>query len=137
MLMGNRFALGGQPFAVLFCIGAAPNNDDDSNSITTKSIVGEVYNFVAPSFEGKEGGCSNCKAQEKERVEVTGQVVLTNALLTRYKQQIIHSNASNSNQVLESVEPEAVKDFLRHNLHWRVVGVSIYTDRYKEKRVLC
>ena len=137
LLIRNRFALGGQPFAVLFCIGAAPNNDDSSDSITTKSIVGEVYNFVAPSLKDKESGCSNCKAQEEEGVEVTGQVVLTNALLTRYKQQVIHSNASNSNQVLESIEPEAVKDFLRNNLHWRIVGVSNYTDLYEEKRVLC
>ncbi|MCJ1461686.1 hypothetical protein MMC07_000284 [Pseudocyphellaria aurata] len=122
----ERFALGGRPFTIHILIGRAPVDNTSLDVIEFKNLVGEIYNFVAPIDEedGTSGGCANCKAQAKEKSESTGQIVLTNALMTRYKQKLIHENRQSKNNVLESMDPEVVIEFLKCNLHWRITELN-------------
>ncbi|KAL2039327.1 hypothetical protein N7G274_007995 [Stereocaulon virgatum] len=132
----ERFALQGMPFTIHVLIGKAPENDTPMDAVEYKNVVGQVFNFAAPlemnhddnSNNGhtttQPGGCANCEKQAKEKSESTGQVVLTNALITRYKQQIIHENRDDASQVLASMEPADVIEFLKKNLHWRITGAS-------------
>ncbi len=68
--------------------------------------------------------CENCAKQAREHLKVTGQVPLTNALLTRYKQQIPHETESGEKMILRGMAPEQVVPFLREQFHWRVTDVS-------------
>ena len=86
-----------------------------------------MYNFVSPlpaTGQSSEGGCANCVSQAEEKKLVTGQVVLTNALLTRHKQKVLHPNETGENEILASMRPEDVAPFLKANMHWRVTTVS-------------
>jgi tyrosinase len=133
--VASRFALQGMPFTIHVLIGKAPENDTPMDAVEYKNVVGQVFNFVAPleydinnnndnGDTTTSGGCVNCKKQAEEKSESTGQVVLTNALITRYKQQIIHENRDDASQILASMEPADVIGFLKKNLHWRITGVS-------------
>lgn len=84
-----------------------------------------VYNLVStlPNGDGQasdEPHCQNCASRSRRRQQCTGQVILTSALLTRYKQQIIHPSASAEQRVLRSMEPVDVVAFLHEHLDWRV-----------------
>jgi len=85
--------------------------------------VGEIYAFVDP-VEFDKGGCENCAKQKRERLKTTGQIPLTNVLLTRFKQQIPHDTESGGIAVLASMNPEDVISFLKTQFHWRVTDVS-------------
>jgi tyrosinase len=85
--------------------------------------VGEIYNFSDP-VEFGERGCENCQKNARERLKATGQVPLTNALLTRFKQQIPHESEDGEISILKSMAPEDVVPFLQKNFHWRVTDVS-------------
>ena len=73
-------------------------------------------------------GCENCKKNMAEKLKTTGQIPLTNALLTRYKQQIPHENDGGEHSVLKSMAPEDVVPFLKDHFHWRVTDVSHRLD---------
>lgn len=113
-------------------------NNTSLDDIEFKNLVGEIYNFVAPIKQetGTPGGCANCKAQAKENSESTGQIVLTNALMTRFKQKLIHENREIDDDVLGSMEREEVERFLKRNLHWRITDVSSDSSSSQYPKVL-
>lgn len=122
----------GRPFTVHILIGKVPERETPDDGIEYKNVVGDVYNFVAPIGEGNRvsGGCANCRAQAEMQLQSTGQIVLTNALVTRHKQQLLHDNrySGTENDVLASMEPEDVVKFLKRNLHWRVSDVGNHSS---------
>ncbi|KAK3994198.1 common central domain of tyrosinase-domain-containing protein [Cladorrhinum sp. PSN332] len=132
----EKFALGGYPFTISFFIGAVPDGGAPYSYADPKSSLGEVYNFSTPSPSlgtDEKAGCGNCKKQETVSAMSTGRVVLTNALITRYKQQIVHTtdvvagppaDGSDYVSILEGVEPETVIPFMKSNLHWRVTTAT-------------
>ena len=67
---------------------------------------------AAFSTLGQDGEtrCGKCKVDQAERVEVTGQIPLTLALVERYKAGLV-----------DGLTPEVVEPYLAKNLHWRVV----------------
>ena len=107
-------------------IGEVPNPQLGSSPKDFSTQVGEVYNFVSPTrrLDNGEVSCPNCDSQEEEGTEMTASIVLTNSLLTRYKQKLVHTSPSNSQQILESMSQEHVTAFLKEHFHWRVLGVS-------------
>ena len=119
-------------------IGEVPKRDTPDDGIEYKNVVGDVYNFVAPISEGDSisGGCANCKAQAEKKLQCTGQIVLTNALVTRYKQRLLHENrySGTDNDVLASMKPEDVVPFLKRNLHWRISDVGNHSSRSHTRR---
>ena len=60
--------------------------------------------------QGRETGCEKCKVDQAERIEVTGQIPLTLALVERYQAGLV-----------DGLTPEVVEPYLAKNLHWRVV----------------
>lgn len=79
----------------------------------------KIYNF-SDAIELGKPGCANCKKNQDEKLKATGQIPLTNPLLTRYKQQIPHETESGEITILAGMEPEQVVPFLQKNFHWRV-----------------
>lgn len=67
----------------------------------------------APMGQDSETGCAKCKQEQSERLQVTGQIPLTLALMERYLAQLI-----------PDLSVATVVDFLTKNLHWRVRLVS-------------
>lgn len=92
----------------------------------TNYLVGEVVNLSAetPADESTPG-CGSCRNQEMDRAKATGRVILTNALITRWKNEIHHNKAPH---VLQSMEREDVVNFLKTNLHWRVTSMGQPVD---------
>lgn len=100
------------------------------------SLVGQVYTFSSPADQqgtDADVGCANCRVQEAAEVESSGTVVLTNALITRWKNQLVHTprqRFSDGNggeevpRVLASMEPQDVVPFLRTNFRWRVTSLE-------------
>lgn len=123
-----RFALDGMPFTINILIGKAPRDETSLDAVEYKSLVGQIFSFVAPLEMNEQGvlssGCVNCKAQAQDGAECTGEVVLTNALITRYKQKIVHDGPEGATQVLASMNPPDVAAFLKDNLNWQITGVS-------------
>jgi hypothetical protein len=96
------------------------------NYDNTPSLVGDIYNFVSPLPPNSEdAGCANCKKQKAEGHLVTGQIFLSNPLITRWKQAIRHPTGDGENEILRSMRVEDVAPFLKVNLHWRVVTVRL------------
>ena len=60
--------------------------------------------------QDSETGCEKCKVDQAERLEVTGQIPLTLALVERYQAGLI-----------DGLTPEVVEPYLAQHLHWRVV----------------
>lgn len=60
--------------------------------------------------QDSETGCEKCKVDQVERIEVTGQIPLTLALVERYQAGLV-----------DGLTPEFVEPYLAQNLHWRVV----------------
>lgn len=118
----GRYALDGHPFTIRFFIGKVPDGGyaEVSQALTQ---VGEIYNFCDP-VEFDKPNCENCAKQARAHLKITGQVPLTNPLLTRFKQQIPHETDSGEKTILEGMEPEQVVRFLRDHFHWRVTDVS-------------
>ncbi len=73
-------------------------------------------------------GCPNCRAQQDDHAESTGRVILTNALITRWKNQIRYPREDDGPQTLGSMEPDDVVKFLKYNMHWRVTSMGELVD---------
>jgi tyrosinase len=113
----EKFALGGNSFTIHIFIGdppaSAPYNFQGGWQ------VGQVFNFsTEPGDLGASpAGCGNCQEQQLTGAASSGRVILTNALITRWKHQVPHGSSS---ELLASMEPEHVVDFLKKHMHWRV-----------------
>ena len=82
-------------------------------------------------------GCENCRKQQNDRARSTGRVILTNALITRFKQQVPHESEGDGPRTLASMKPEDVVPFLKANFHWRVtsMGALVEPERIPSLRV--
>ncbi|KAK0707120.1 hypothetical protein B0T26DRAFT_876116 [Lasiosphaeria miniovina] len=129
----EKFDLGGAPFTISIFVGRVPTTVPYSYQEAETSLIGEVYNFSTEAEElgSSSEGCGNCRQQQAASALSAGRVVLTNALITRWKAGIVH-HADPSDDgaaagddyvpVLHSMDPADVVPFLRANLHWRVVS---------------
>ncbi|KAL9095880.1 MAG: hypothetical protein Q9165_001877 [Trypethelium subeluteriae] len=72
----------------------------DHNHVAAFSALGQ----------DSETGCEKCKVDQAERLQVTGQIPLTLALVERYQAGLV-----------DGLTPEVVEPYLAQNLHWRVV----------------
>ncbi|KAK4187328.1 hypothetical protein QBC35DRAFT_498812 [Podospora australis] len=144
----NRFAFGGQPYTINIFVGRVPENVPYTFDDPEGSLVGQVYTFSSPADRlgtSEEIGCVNCRSQEAAEVMSSGTVVLTNALITRWKNQLEHTPrhavlAGDEEQVprvLKSMEPKDVVPFLQANLRWRVtsLGGIVAPERLESLRV--
>lgn len=126
-------ALAGRQFTVHIFVGRVPTRTPFDFNDPEGSLVGEVFNFTSPPpvptdahasvDAGAAAGCANCARQAAEHARATGRVVLTNALITRWKQRLVHTPRDGvvpGVKVLEGMQPEVVVPFLRANLRWRV-----------------
>ncbi|KAK0704488.1 hypothetical protein B0H67DRAFT_557288 [Lasiosphaeris hirsuta] len=132
----NRFALGGHPYSIHIFVGKVPDRLPYTFDDPEGSLVGQVYTFSSPADQqgtDAEVGCANCRAQEAAEVESSGTVVLTNALITRWKNQLVHTPRQRLSdgdegeevpRVLASMEPQDVVPFLRTNFRWRVTSLE-------------
>lgn len=134
----TRFALNGTMFTVQIYVGKVPDEIPHSYQ-ESGSLIGEVFNFsTEPESMGHTShGCQNCRTQQQDHAKSTGKVVLTNALITRWKNQIQHEPEGDGPRTLASMEPADVVKFLKHNLHWRVIsmGAPLEFDRIPSLRV--
>lgn len=65
--------------------------------------------------------CSeNCRRQNALGLEDSDTIALTANLVAYWKNEEVHAG-----QRLRSLEPNDVLPFLRYNLHWRILDVSI------------
>ena len=98
-----------------------------------------MFNFSTEpdSIGNSSDGCPNCRAQQEDHAESTGRVVLTNALITRFKNAIEHTSEGGGPPILRSMKPEDVVPFLKGTLHWRVtsMGVVVEIDRIPSLKV--
>ncbi|KAF2004872.1 Di-copper centre-containing protein [Amniculicola lignicola CBS 123094] len=122
-LIYEKFALGGAGYSIHFFIGKVPSQTPYVyDNLSTQ--VGEVVNFSAePRNLGiTPTGCENCEAQLNDHTQSSGRLILSNALITRWKNQVDHEPEGDGPRILESMRPEHVVKFLKHNLHWRVTS---------------
>lgn len=130
----EKFALGGNGFVIHIFVGDVPA----SAPYTFEGgwQVGQVFNFsTEPGDLGaSEAGCGNCQNQQLIGAQSSGRVVLTNALITRWKNQIEHRSTGDK---MASMEPRDVVPFLKRNLSWRVssFGADVALDRLASLKV--
>jgi len=122
-ILYEKMGFRGQTFTISVFIGRVPSTVPFDFHDPENSLVGQVYNFTSPD-EG-ETRCENCAEQAVNHTLATGRIVLTNSLITRWKQALVHTpEPADGVRVLGSMEPTDVVEFLKANLHWRVTGAS-------------
>ncbi|KAK4227792.1 common central domain of tyrosinase-domain-containing protein [Podospora fimiseda] len=141
----NRFALSGRPYTIHIFVGKVPDRVPYTFDDPEGSLVGQVFTFSTPADRlgtDADVGCVNCRQQQAGEVMSSGTVVLTNALITRWKNQLTHTprhrfNPDDVPTVLPSMKPEDVIPFLKTNLRWRVtsLGEVVPTEELKSLRV--
>ncbi|KAF4457681.1 Di-copper centre-containing protein [Fusarium austroafricanum] len=133
----EKFALGGLPYSIHVFVGKPGEVPYLFNAADPP--VGEIVSFSGPKeLEGTDGGCGNCRSQAEDHTKSSGRIVLTNALITRWKNKIQHTpNDPNGPRVLESMKPKDVVKFLKHNLHWRVtsLGQEVELDKLPSLKI--
>ncbi|KAG8667848.1 hypothetical protein FPOAC2_13050 [Fusarium poae] len=120
----EKFALNGRGYRIDIFIGKVPSQAPYIFQ-EVDSLVGQVVNFSSEVPPEDTRGCDNCRKQQAEKVQSTGRVILTNALITRFKNQLVHTPSREDGvTVLGGMDPENVIPFLRDNLHWRVTSMG-------------
>lgn len=71
--------------------------------------VGSFY----PFGQDTDSGCAKCQDDQRDGLQITGQIPLTLALMERYLAGL-----------LEDISVESVVPYLTENLHWRLESVS-------------
>jgi hypothetical protein len=108
-----RFALNGS-FQILLFLGDF--SQDPSTWHHDARLVGIDAIFASHSLEN----CENCRQQNEEGLIDSDVIPLTTPLVAYWKSQ-----EEVGGMKLKSLEVAEVKQFLRINLHWRVLDVSI------------
>ena len=106
-IKAEKHALGGK-YSVHFFL-----NDVQEDNVALWSLSPHHVGAFVPFGQSQDTGCENCKDQQDDHMEITGQIPLTLALTERYLAQII------SDLTAETVVP-----YLTKNLHWRVEAAS-------------
>jgi tyrosinase len=109
-LRAEKHALGGS-YSVCVFLGPPPDASPPSTWHLSPLFVGSFYPF---GQEAATTGCGKCRAAQRTRVEVTGQIPLTMALMERFLVGDI-----------EGLGRGAVVEYLKRNLHWRVRKVCL------------
>lgn len=107
-IKAEKHALGGN-YSVNVFLG--PVQEDQ---IVLWPLSPHYVGTFSPFGQDADTQCPKCKEDQAERVQITGQIPLTLALMERYLAEI-----------LPDIRPETVVPYLQKNLHWRVVLVSI------------
>ena len=99
----------GEPYSVQVFLGQISSPDSrewalDANHVGTFTVLGDSQDIA----------CEKCVVDQANKLQVTGQVPLTIALLERYLAREI-----------DGLTPEIVVPYLQKNLHWRVIVVSL------------
>lgn len=71
-------ALNGEPYKINLFVGEKP--EEDFIGPGSKNFVASIYSFSAPLPADGDGGCGNCKQQQKEGVRSVAQVPATFAV---------------------------------------------------------
>lgn len=103
ILRAEKHSLGGN-FAVHVFLGP-PDDDNAALYIADPNHVAAFSTFGTDT----NTGCASCKEGQEARLEVTGQIPLTLALVERYLAG-----------KLDGLTPDDVVPFLQKDLHWRV-----------------
>ena len=122
-IKAEKHTLGGS-YTVQVFLGRPDDGTDPALWPISPTHVGTFSPFGQPSTTG----CGKFQADQRDRVQVTGQIPLTIALAERYLAGIIRD-----------LGVESVKPYLTRHLHWRVVEVSLtfkYTDKRTEKMLI-
>ena len=118
------YALGGEPYAILFFIGEFPTVDISTRTTAPTRhphFVGSVYNFSSPLVDADGNRvCENCDQQAAIGTLSTAQIPLTRTLY-------YHAADANINE-LDQMNPEAVEAYLEKHLNWVVASVSALTS---------
>lgn len=104
----ERHALGGN-YSVHFFLNAVEEND-----VSMWHLSPNYVGSFVPFGQTGDTPCGNCKNQQDEHLEITGQILLTVALMERYLAQLI-----------PDITEQTVVPYLTKNLHWRVESVSL------------
>ncbi|PPJ60917.1 hypothetical protein CBER1_06201 [Cercospora berteroae] len=102
-IKGEKHALDGK-YAVYVFMDAVEEND-----VSLWPLSPHFVGVFAPLGQDGNTACSKCKEGQAEKLEVTGQIPLTIALMERYLAQII-----------PDITADTVVPYLQKNLHWRV-----------------
>ncbi|KAL9607640.1 MAG: hypothetical protein Q9167_007463 [Letrouitia subvulpina] len=125
----EKFALNGTSFTIHIFVGKVPDQLPYSFQ-EPGTQVGEIFNFsTEPGSAGNSpAGCQNCRNQQHDHSKSTGRVVLTNALITRFKNRVPHEPDDDGPRTLAGMEPHHVVPFLKSNFHWRVTSMGTLLD---------
>lgn len=72
------YALNGEPYKINLFVGEKPKENFVGPG--SKNFVASIYSFSAPLPADGDGGCGNCKQQQKEGVRSVAQVPATFAV---------------------------------------------------------
>ncbi|RWA09877.1 hypothetical protein EKO27_g5246 [Xylaria grammica] len=108
----DRYALNGRSYTIQFWLrGDTGDRSSDGN------LVGQVYSFagLAP-VSAESGSCANCGSQRDNKVLSRAQVPLTVPIAVLA--------LGGSHMGIRSAEQQAVRAYLKHNLHWKFVQLG-------------
>lgn len=88
--------------------------DPAESNVALWPVAPSHVGTFAPLGQPSTTKCGKCVDDQIERIQVTGQIPLTVALVERYLAGII-----------DDLSEESVKPYLTKNLHWRVAKVTI------------
>ena len=106
-LKAEKHSLDGA-FSVHVFLGAV-----EENSVSLWPMSPHYVGSFAPLRRPSNTSCAKCQRDQRDHMEVTGQIPLTIALVERYLAGII-----------PDISPNTVIPYLTKNLHWRVASVS-------------
>ncbi|KAF2213581.1 hypothetical protein CERZMDRAFT_39490, partial [Cercospora zeae-maydis SCOH1-5] len=100
---GEKHALDGKYTIYVFLDAVEEDN------VSLWPLSPHFVGLFSPMGQDGATACSKCQEAQEEKVEVTGQIPLTIALMERYLAQII-----------PDLSVDTVVPYLQKNLHWRV-----------------
>jgi hypothetical protein len=114
----------GKPFLIHAFVGPVGGAQDPRYD---PNRVGSVYNFRS---QFRQSGCQNCKDQVRNKVQATGQIPITGAIIKDYLNDDIVDFPS------EGLFNEAtLGSYLQKNLTWKVVNVCYFSKFFREAKL--
>lgn len=110
-ILSQKFALNGS-YAIFLFLG--DYDDDPSAWATSPNLVGTHAVFAALSSAEASSNSQTKQRRDQPSIQVTGTMPLTSMLLAKAQ-----------SGDLDSMDLDAVADYLTDNLHWRVAMVRI------------
>lgn len=107
-IKAEKHALGGE-YSVTVFLGPV-----EEQEVILWPISPNFVGTSAPFGQTGDTECGKCRDDQREHLQITGQIPLTLALIERYLAQIV-----------PDIGVDTVVPYLRENLHWRVQSVSL------------